>query len=202
MDQRTTVSADFSHYFNLGQMLDIQIDDISKERFQTYLVGLKEGSYLLVEQPSVAKYGVLREKLLSRQELIIRSIDERLTGEIMGFRSTINYKLEKPDRLLVISYPGKIEVTGLRKESRIVVHTPCKITDSARNELEANIVDFSSGGCQLEIHEENPSLKQGDVVEVVFTHPVGGEENNQTCEIRAVRKKRKLISYGVSFDQT
>lgn len=201
MEQKKLVSEEFSGYFHIGQIMDIQTDDDSKDRFQSQLVGVKENSYLLIEQPNLTRYGSLRDKMISKQKLIIRTIDEKMSGDIIGFRTVVNFKLFEPERLLAITYPSSVEIIELRKESRAIVQEPCIVMDAGNEKKQEGVItDLSKGGCRIEIKGgEDLSFNVNDKVNLSFTHPISKEDNQKTATIRSCRKQSSNFILGLSF---
>ena len=202
MDKKNITSADnLTRYFTLGQLMDVEIDDIDKRRFQCRLVGMKEGGYLLVEQPSLTKFRHLKDAIFNRQNVIVRTICENTTGDCLGFRSMVQYKIEHPDRLLFLSYPHSMQVHELRNESRMLVSVPASIADAqGEKKLEGVLTDFSSGGCRIDLKglDESP-FEIDDQVTVEFNHPVNNEEINNKAAVRSARKVGSSMSIGVAF---
>jgi len=202
MEKKNLTSADnLARYFTLGQLMDVEIDDIDKRRFQCRLVGMKEGGYLLVEQPSLTKFGHLKDALFNRQNVIIRTICENTTGDCLGFRSMVQYKIEHPDRLLFLTFPHSMQVHELRAESRILVSVPASITDSkGEKTFKGVLTDLSSGGCRIDLEgfDESP-FEVDEQVTVEFKHPVNSEEIKNKATVRSAKKAGNLMSICVSY---
>lgn len=187
--------------FALGQILDIEIQDAAKVRFQGPLLGMREGKYLVTDLPSITRHGTLRDRLVDEQELIVRTICERTTGECLGFKSSIFARLKTPDPLLFISFPPAVQVHELRSESRLLV---CQRATLMLQELGQSIpgllTDLSASGCRFEVEEaERWQVKRDEKVQIEFVHPESGRMLMRPATVRSVRNQNSILSVGMAF---
>jgi hypothetical protein len=187
----------------IGQVLDIEVQDSSKSRFQSPLLGMRDGRYLITDPPSVAKHGNLRDQLLDKQELIIRTICEKTTGECLGFKSSIEAKLKMPDQLLFIAFPVVAKVHELRSEQRLIVTSTAKIViNDGEHTIQGFLADFSSGGCRFECDKTGElPLRREDKLTIEFVHPESGKPlkyNSKVCSVKAVNN---FLSIGMAFEK-
>lgn len=188
--------------FALGQLLDIEIQDVGKTRFQSPLLGMREGKYLVTDPPSLTKHGNLREKLVEDQELIVRTICEKTTGECLGFKSHIMMRLNVPDQLLFITFPPHVVVHELRQEKRMLVFLEAQITCANGDNIAGTVIDLSSCGCRLELeNNERLQFKREDHLTIEFKHPEDGRRLKHKALVRSVRNVGNLLSVGMSFQK-
>lgn len=187
----------------MGQLLDIEVQDTGKARFQGPLVGMKEGRYLVTELPSAARHGNLRELLHDDQELIVRTICERTTGECLGFKSFVVSRLNVPDSLLFISFPPSVQIHELRTEKRVLVSEPATVMlDMSMPAIIGTLTDLSASGCRFEFEfTDRYPLKRDDNVEIEFVHPETSRQLRSKATVRSVRNFNNLVSVGMSFDK-
>ncbi|HTR00395.1 MAG TPA: flagellar brake protein [Candidatus Acidoferrum sp.] len=187
--------------FALGQMLDIEVQDVGKIRFQGPLLGMKEGRYLITDLPSITKHGDLRDRLQDNQELIVRTICERTTGEALGFRSHVVARMRAPDQLLFIAFPPTVQVHELRNEKRVLVFQPARLMqEPGIDPVAGTLVDLSSGGCRVELTGPDQQLyKRDDCVYVDFEHPEDGRAMQVKAHIKSVRGIGNVVSIGMAF---
>lgn len=202
MENKTAVSSNFSHFFNIGQVVDLEIKDGGRDRFQSHLVGLKKDNYLLIEQPSYGAFSLLHSRIFNRQQLIVRTIDDKVTGKVIGFRSTLEYRLEKPERLLAISYPQSVEIIELRNKPRILIYEPCKVyLEDQESPLSGLITDYSLLGCRIEVEMEETKATDVDIkISIEFKDPLTREDSRKTATIKSMRKQGGLIQLGLAFE--
>lgn len=202
MDKDLTSTAVISRKFTLGQVLDIEVPDSSRTRFQSPLLGMREGKYLLTELPSLTRHGNLRDQLVDRQQVIIRTICEKTTGECLGFKSFIQAKLKHPDQLLFLSFPSRVQIHELREEKRMVLLQEAKLVfNQGERIIFGLLTDLSGGGCRFEYEAgaEAPP-RQDDVAEICFEHPETGRIENRTIRVRSVRHHQTLLRLGLVFE--
>lgn len=192
-----------SRKFVIGQILDIEVPDANRSRFQSPLVGMKDGKYLVTELPSLTRHGNLREQLLEKQLLIVRTLCEKTTGECIGFKSYIQAKLNKPDQLMFLSFPGSVQIHELREEKRMLVQLDAKLVcNQGERVIFGVLTDLSSGGCRFEydMGSETP-LGRDDEAEVCFEHPESGRIENRNVRICSVRSNQGLTVLGMAFQR-
>jgi hypothetical protein len=187
--------------FALGQILDIEIQDSGKVRFQGPLLGMREGKYLVTDLPSVTRHGTLRDRLLDEQELIVRTICERTTGECLGFKSRIYARLKSPDPLLFISYPPEVQVHELRSESRLLVYQRATLMlDELGQAIPGVLTDLSASGCRFEVEgADRWQVKRDENVRIEFVHPENGGLLTKAGTVRSVRNQNNFLSVGMAF---
>lgn len=189
--------------FTIGQVLDIEIQDVSKNRFQSVLIGLKNDRYLLAELPNPAKYGDLREKMFTEQELIVRTICEKTTGECLGFKSFIRAKQKLPEPLLFLAFPPRVEIRELRSEKRLLVSQPAfVIVESMNAHIYGMIMDLSGSGCRFEFDDtQKIKLQKKDVFHISFTHPETAMKIDCKAAVCSLRYFQNLVSVGLAFNK-
>lgn len=192
-----------SRKFTLGQVLDIEVPDANRTRFQSPLVGMKEGKYLVTELPSLTRHGNLRDHLTERQQIIIRTICEKTTGECLGFKSYIQAKLKQPDQLMFISFPASVQIHELRDEKRMLVLLDAKLVcNQGERVIFGLLTDLSSGGCRFEYEPGSEALPVRDErAEICFEHPESGRIENRPVRMCSIRSHQNLTRVGLAFDK-
>jgi hypothetical protein len=203
MEKDLTSKDVISRKFALGQILDIEVPDVSRTRFQSPLLGLREGKYLLTELPSLTRHGNLRDQLVERQQVIIRTICETTTGECLGFKSFIQAKLKVPDQLMFLSFPSSVQIHELRDEKRMVVQLEAKMVCNQGERIIFGILtDLSGGGCRFEyVAGADAPLARDDEAEICFEHPETGKIENRTVRVRSVRTHQNALRLGMAFEK-
>lgn len=202
MEQELQTKDIVARKFAIGQLLDIEIQDSAKTRFQSPLIGMKEGKYLLAELPSLTRHGNLRDQLLPEQELIVRTICEKTTGECLGFKSFIYGKLRVPDQLLFLSFPNNVQIHELRNEKRLLVTQQAQLV-MGELLVQGMMIDLSGGGCRFEFADTaTVEFTKGALVGMHFLHPETGVELKHECKICSVRNYQNLVSLGMAFEKS
>lgn len=192
-----------SRKFVIGQMLDIEVPGPNRQRFQSMLVGMKPGAYLVTELPSLTRHGNLRDHLLERQQLIVRTLCDKTTGECLGFKSYIQAKLNKPDQLMFMTFPNSVQVHELREEKRMLVLLEAKLVCNQGNRvIFGTLTDLSNGGCRFEYGSgSQEKLNRDEAAEISFEHPESGRIENRVVRIRSVRGNQGVVVLGMSFEK-
>lgn len=202
MDKELNARDQISRKVAIGQMLDIEIPDTTRTRFQSALVGMKDGKYLVAELPSLTRHGNLRDQLLERQQLIVRTICEKTTGECLGFKAFIQAKLNKPDQLMFLTYPTSVQIHELREEKRMLVLLEAKLVcNQGERVIFGNISDLSAGGCRFEYEMgPEPPLNRDDPAEICFEHPETGRIENRNVRVCSARGNQQgMMVLGMAF---
>lgn len=203
MDQDFTATAVISRKFTLGQVLDIEVPDAGRTRFQSPLLGMREGKYLLTELPSLTRQGNLRDQLVDRQQIIIRTICAKTTGECLGFKSSIQARLKHPDQLLFLSFPLTVQVHELRDEKRMTLLLEAKLVfNQAERIIFGILTDLSGGACRFEYEAgagAPPALD--DAAGICFEHPETGRIENRSVRVCSVRNQQTTLRLGMAFER-
>ena len=186
---------------SVGQYINVEIMNKDRERFNSTLVGLKSQQYLLLELPSLLKYGSLRDQLLLGQSLVIRTICEKTTGECMGFRTNVEGVIKTPYPVFFVTFPASVETRELRAEVRnqsAIAATIYKHEDS--DHIAGLITDISAGGCcfELEVEDAVAGIK-AKTMHVQFIDPETGAEKVKLGKVCSQRKTGNRISLGFAF---
>lgn len=201
MEKIFSVNEDIAKYFTIGQIVDIEIQDLKNKRFQSQLIGLKDKSYLVVEQPSVIHYGKLRDQIQNRQEIIVRTICEKTTGDCLGFKSDVSSKLDHPGRLLFLSFPLSIKLHELRREQRLQVRQDAVIRNTSNEKpILCSILDISANGCRVEFSGEKTSnYRKEDTIFIEFIHPETNINIQCKAEIRSLSNGKDVITLDLAY---
>jgi hypothetical protein len=189
--------------FAIGQVLDIEIQDTGNGRFQSTLIGMKEGKYLLTSMPSLTRHGNLRDLLLDDQDVIVRTICEKTTGECLGFKSHVYAKLKQPEQLLFLAFPTTLQVHELRNENRMLVTQSAQILlDNGVRQIVGLITDFSASGCHFEYASAAADLpRKDDRVDICFRHPESAQDVRSGCRICSVKIYQDIVRIGMAFEK-
>ncbi len=179
----------------LGTQIVIQFEDKGL-RLKTVLVGMETGQYLIVRAPNISQiHGELREG----RHLIARYIH---SGIIYGFRATILSYIQRPLRLLLLSFPKAIERVNLRKDPRIECFLPVQM-EIREKTCNGAIVDLSVGGCRVVMKQSESVLPEKDlsgVNVIIRTQLIGQTETDLlTGIIRNVHNDEGKYILGVQF---
>jgi len=186
----------------VGQYVDIELQNISKDRFKTKIVGCKPSHYLVLEQPDIKKYGLLKDKLEELELLVLRTIFERTNGDCVAFNAYVMCKVSHPDKLLFVTYPEKIFHKCLRSEERKQVHfNACVYQEhNKQRRVDGVITNISSGGCCFECGvDSSVSGLKPDELTLELSMPDGAHKKVLHAELRSQRKVKGKLNIGFAF---
>ncbi|MFQ3236958.1 MAG: hypothetical protein ACI9C4_002533 [Paraglaciecola sp.] len=204
-DSATLAPLDYTFFQNvrMGQFLDVEIQNNQNDRFKSFLIGVKQGQYLILEQPDSKRFGFARDLLVEGQSIIIRTICEQTTGECIAFRAFVKGIINHPQKLLFVSFPEDIQKRELRIEQRKALRYPAQIYMTNQGErISGVITDMSDGGCRFEMQVSDTvkGVKQ-DNVYIEFEHPDIGFLQEVHCKVCSQRKILDIVSIGLAFKQ-
>jgi hypothetical protein len=185
----------------IGQFISVEIANKQRDSFKSHLVGSKAGSYLIVEMPSVLEGSTVKEQLVVGQQLIVRSIFEKTTGECMGFHSKVEGVIRVPHPVLFISYPIEIETRELRNEKRLntVLNAWMQVEPNAAR-MAGQIIDLSSGGCRFELPVEEGVVKiKAKNLYLRYLDPTTNQEVVRLGQVCSQRREGPVLSIGFAF---
>lgn len=97
-----------SEQLRMGQFIDVELQNVSKDRFKTRIIGGIDKEYLVLEQPDIRKYGLLKDNMDELDLPVLRTIFETTSGDCIAFNSCVMCKVSHPDKLLFVSYPEQV----------------------------------------------------------------------------------------------
>lgn len=156
-----------------GTVAQVSSED-GEFRFLTPLVGVDRNQLIIAHLPSEKEFkchqfdsdGALRwyESLFTfNRNLVLRLVDK---GVVYAFETSVVEVAGSCSRWLVLTYPAKVYMRGLRKEPRF----PCALTAHIKGEVqqyEGLVKDISVGGCQLRLSGVS-ELALNDVKQLKF----------------------------------
>lgn len=182
---------------DLGCPLFIQCQGVT-DRVKSELVGLYPGLYLIVSTPGAKGPGDIPEET---KDVIVRYI---YRGEVMGFKSSIIERIQKPFRLMFLSYPKAVERLNLRKSQRVSCNLPARITASG-NDLDGILIDMSNGGCRFTTRAGS-GVNQADLMpgaQLSLNVSLPGAEGRTSigCSVKNANISSGRIELGLQFNQ-
>lgn len=202
--EKPVVSRDvssFMHNVSIGQFISVEVLNKEDDYFNTALVGVKHGMYLILEMPSLHRFSKLRDHLRVGQPLIIRTICEKTTGECLGFHSQVIGVSRIPYEVLFISWPQQMEVRALRTEKRRHTEIAAVMSKQGNSEsLPGTITDLSAGGCCFELTVDPAVLRiKAKLLHLRFSDPATGIEQRRLSRVCSQRKEGNRIVIGFAF---
>lgn len=187
----------------MGQYVDVEILNATGDRFESHLIGVKDQNYLILEQPEVARYGLLRDKLVKSLNVVIRTVCEKTNGDCIAFKSQVVGVMKFPYRLFFIKFPNEVETHELRSEKRQAIRKKGVIFKDAKGRrINGVITDISEGGCrfEFEVDETIKGIKPGSIF-VEFNEPGQDKLVNLAAKVCSQRKDQKKVLLGLSFNE-
>lgn len=191
-----------------GKLIDIQFNNPVHMRFKLPLIGYDVGKYLILKYPLQAGKNDFIDVLTEGNGAIVRYIIEDERGECVAFSTTILAISFRPERLIYLAYPKKIESRQLREKNRLKTHIPAKISLTRDFDTETTqllngfIIDISPSGCRFVINVSSGflALKRRQVF-VHILSPLDGNPVIITSYIRNNQMKDNKLNVGIEFSQ-
>lgn len=186
-----------------GKILDIQINHPVQVRLKVPLIGYELGKYIILKFPAIANVANYNDVLVEGNVVVVRYLLEGDQGCCFAFRSTIKYISQKPERLLYLSYPKKIENRQLRLHQRIITHLPAAISlnepDQSNVKINGIIGDLSLKGCGFTFKASSDSVKVNErEIFVCVSHHSSGEMRIP-AKVCNSRNERGKVNVGIKF---
>lgn len=189
-----------------GKLLDIELNHPVKVRLKLPLVGYSLGKYIIVKYPCEQNSGNFNDVLVEGNVVISRYLLEGDRGECFAFRSTIIIITKFPEKLLVLSYPKKIESRQLRLQQRVMTNLPALImliNESADQEdvkINGIINDISTKGCGFTFKSESTKVSVNK--RNIFIGVSVGDGNDVKISGRVCnsRNDNGIVNVGVQFN--
>ncbi|MEC8376947.1 MAG: flagellar brake domain-containing protein, partial [Pseudomonadota bacterium] len=115
-----------------GNIVDLQISmPAAPKRVKTEYVGMLIDECLMFHIPTSAKWITVRDALTIGNDVVVRSVLEGDTGQVIAFRVKVLKLISNPTGILITSFPKKIESIGLRSVKRSQLGVSIDITCEA-----------------------------------------------------------------------
>ena len=187
-----------------GKSLDLQINHPVPLRLKLTLVGYELGKYILLKYPKITRPSDYKDVLVEGNVMIVRYLMEGNKGECFAFRSSIKSITSRPEKLLFLEYPKKIENRQLRTQQRTSIHIPAAIMLEGKGDAEGAringiIGDISAKGCgfAFKSNSEKTKVNKRDIF-VCIQSPIDGEVRlpAKVCNSRNIDG---AVSVGIQF---
>lgn len=189
-----------------GKLIDIQFTTPLSMRFKLTLIGYEAGKYLILKYPKQATLNEYCDILKEGNGAIVRYIIEGERGECVAFATTILAISFRPEKLVYLAYPKKIESRQLREVNRLQTHIPAKISTSkdqnydSENLLQGIIIDISPTGCRFTVHVNSGflALKKRQVF-VHLLSPIDNAPVIISAHVRNNQMQGNRLNVGIEF---
>lgn len=155
----------------VGQRVEIQINKTSVPlRFQTEFVGIIKKRFFIVAMPDTRKFGDMRDAVYEGVAVVVRFVLEGELGEVIAFRSDIEFITNHPTKLLYIDMPQIVESRPIRSDRRFETRLPTQVTKVAGGDSDysALVVNLSMSGCQLVVQDEALDIEKDSHIDLRF----------------------------------
>lgn len=186
-----------------GSELTLSITTPVGTRFacKTPFIGTHSDTYLLIEIPAVS-HDDLAYFFQQGFWMNVRAISPRGEGAMLHFRSQLLHIMREPIALAMLSIPGTMQVTQLRKEPRYEVNLSGKVyLDDRRSECE--IRDLSRSGCRFITAPLGKTYQVGDQVTIeIFADKRGSHVFAPLIgRICNLQRSTHYARYGLEFSE-
>lgn len=178
----------------LGDRLLLKLDTI--EGFlKTDMVGMMQNQYLIVDMPKGGP--AVKNKFFEGNTVLVRYLH---AGAIFAFESHVLGVVEKPVRLVFLSYPQIVSRQELRQEERMECYLNAAADLGQGQLVNGAILDISPSGCRFAGKvKSRPSVEVG--AEVVVGIKLGDGEKARRCPgtLRSLSQSNGMMIMGVQF---
>jgi hypothetical protein len=197
------IKTSVSRSFSVGQKFNIEIATLRRS-YITDLVGFKSKDYLICPLPDVKKYGYLKDELQTGVGIVIRTICEATTGEVVAFKSEVLAKILHPYPLIFYKYPKEIKTQPLRKQLRLHTHIngilSCDTKEGKELLIEGIITNRSDHGCAFEYASEVKTIIENETVTISYSLLESDSKSKQyTVAIRSQRFYDQVMTVGLEY---
>jgi len=135
------------------------------------------------------------------QQVVVRTIAEKTSGQCVGFMSRVHFKQEIPVPIMYLNFPEQMQVMDLRREKRIQLNVEGKILDDQGKVINIGwVTDYSQGGCRIEIsNADSQGLEADNEVVLAFVLPLTGEDIERKARVCSRRKIEDTQVVGFEF---
>ncbi|WP_338517593.1 PilZ domain-containing protein [Alteromonas gracilis] len=187
-----------------GDIVDLQIAmPAAPKRVKTEYVGMLIDECLMFHIPNSAKWITTRDALTVGNEVVVRSVLEGDTGQVIAFRVKVLKLLSKPSGILITSFPRRIESIGLRSAKRvqlgISVTLEAEVYPDDEN-VSGIIVDISPKGCKvaLQVKPNWEIMIDDSLVHLVYA--LDGKDVSLQAKVKNHKLEKDIVYYGLAFD--
>lgn len=187
-------------HLNVGSEVLLEVEAL-KLRIKCLLVGFETGQYIIIRLSPKDLIGSFRSEQLKSSQLLIRYLYQ---GAVYGFRAELLNAVSSPARLLVLSYPAKIEEYVMQR-ARYECVLPAG-TMIGNEIIDMVIVDISNEGCQSVI-KTTPAkqslynhMQVNKVLDIRVQFPGKEGTYKLSGRIRSISKGADRITLGLMFE--
>ena len=128
-----------------GTSVDLQVSTpTSPKRLKTQYAGMLMSQCVILQMPSEAKFGMVRDLLNTDVDVVVRYVLEGSAGQVIAFKAKVIRVLSKPIPMLLLTFPNVVQTMGLRAEKRLppgIVSTINVKTEENEHQINGLIVD-------------------------------------------------------------
>ena len=157
---------------------------------------------MLFHIPTTAKWITVRDALTVGNDIVVRSVLEGDTGQVIAFKVKVLKLLSKPSGLLITSFPKRIESIGLRAVKRAQLGVSVSLDAEVYPDDETVtgiIIDLSEKGCKVALQVKPNWPVMLDEADVKLNYSIDGKEVALTAKVKNHRLESDVVYYGLAF---
>ncbi|MBJ2129324.1 flagellar brake protein [Alteromonas sp. IB21] len=186
-----------------GDTVDLQIAmPAAPKRVKTDYIGMLIDECLLFHVPTSAKWITVRDALTVGNDVVVRSVLEGDTGQVIAFKVKVLKLLSKPSGLLITTFPKRIESIGLRSVKRaqlgVSVTLDAGVYPNDEN-VTGIIVDLSEKGAKVALQAKPNWPIMIDESDVKINYSLDGKEVVLTAKVKNHKIENDVVYYGLAF---
>ena len=177
----------------LGDRMLLKVDAI--EGFlKTDLVGMVDNQYLIVDMPKGGP--AVKNKFFEGNMVLVRYLHN---GAIFAFQSYVLGVVDKPVRLVFLSFPAIVSRQELRREQRVECYLNAAI-EMDGGVLNGAVLDISPSGCRFGARNPNKLRPEiGQNIDIGIKLGEGEKARRVKGIVRSCDNGGKMIMLGIQF---
>jgi hypothetical protein len=180
-----------------GSIVDLEImTPTNSKRVRTEFVGLLKDKFIILNYPSSKRLPGASDYLHDGVMVVVRGLLEGQGGQVIAFRQQIFAVTSHPAKLIFINIPTKVEIFGLRSQTRVPTLFPAKLQLADDSIFNGVIKDISLTGVMFDIKSENApkNLKEMACTVIIENTSTGAKTfTGEVCSIKEKEHKLGLL---------
>ncbi len=181
-------------FIELGTHLQLEMKEL-KLSLKSELVGMEVGEYLITRLNNSED---VQAKLYEGCEVVAKYLHQHA---VFGFQSKIISLISKPENIVFIEYPDKIESVNIRTSHRIDCFLPI-LVEIGFNTVDGVMLNINNEGCCLSI--KGLKIMDEQTLEKIVIHvhdKVTKKDFSLLGNIRSLRESNGEMNLGIEFDE-
>lgn len=177
---------------DIGTRVFLDIPDIGFSVVSSF-VGMVESEYLIISLPT--RFDKVKVRLYNGNRIKAKYLYD---GSVYAFHTRILETITTPVKVLILSFPKKVQQQELRgmKRNNVVIPGKVEINSALVNVV---IFDINQGGCCFKVADLERFAPKKETIRLACKFPGVPQEIFIRAQIRNIRRENNFISVGAEF---